>query len=155
MTPPCLTSTPLFLFCLFLSWRRRFLTKLPRLSNAAIYWLSLWTTAWWNIWRLLYFEVQNPSQYLELHKFWYPVFLSFWVPVKENFAKIYLLLFVLEDKVETDWKIILERSWWICRSMWFLGSLASFIPSYSDGIYQVSVALLFPEATGSGQLCGV
>lgn len=40
-------------------------------------------------------------QYLECYKFRCSLFLNFWVPVKENVAKIYFLLSVLEEKVET------------------------------------------------------
>lgn len=40
-------------------------------------------------------------QYLECYKFRCSLFLSFWVPVKENVAKVYFLLSVLEEKVET------------------------------------------------------
>lgn len=44
------------------------------------------------------------------YKFRCSLFLSFWVPVKETVAKIYFLLSVLEDKLKTDWKIIVEGS---------------------------------------------
>lgn len=59
--------------------------------------------------RGFYFKFK--TQYLEFYKFRCSLFLSFWVPVKKKTAaKIYFLLSVLEDKLKTDWKIIVEGS---------------------------------------------
>lgn len=57
-----------------------------------------------------FYFLKFKTQYLEFYKFRCSLFLSFWVPVKKTVAKIYFLLSVLEDKLKTDWKIIVEGS---------------------------------------------